>query len=497
MFNKKQGVHLYLNIKNLMDVIREEEDKDDDLKRTLHRLQTYFVGQAKLINESKIGFVEKHTAGRTHVVIEFDEENDDFYKTMLELTVKLFIFNNKTFNNLSKYKDYPNFKAHAGLDFGDYYEYTINEYLDDEEFTTIGGVANNSAKIQSYAPKDYIYITKKLYDNLPSVYQDKFSELDDGEKSEFNEKIRSSRFFKTHYKDIFSDDELISLEEDLSKVKERVEDEANGLNLKSISFESCKNQLTFDGLSLKGKNKRLEEVCVICADIRGFTKLFHVSDQNLDDLKEVMELIYGIMNDVTIESLGSRVQYQGDRILSVYNDFKGSEDSILRMFKAALSLNTKIEELNSNLYVQEKLNNQKIFIGIGCSIGKVIATRLGLNGRKDKIILSDAYKYANKSEDNYAGAGEIVIWKKLKEAIDSKVENSDESEYQVIQDVLTAISTTGFYSFNITEEDFNDLVQQKNDLNESVNNVFKSSTLNNLTSRTPNVQVDPWSKSND
>ena len=46
---KTKGVHFYVNIKNLIDIMNDEEITDDDLKRTLHRLQTYFVGHTKLI----------------------------------------------------------------------------------------------------------------------------------------------------------------------------------------------------------------------------------------------------------------------------------------------------------------------------------------------------------------------------------------------------------------------------------------------------------------
>ena len=495
MFDKNEGVHVYINIKNLLDLIAEDERSDDNLKRILHRLQTYFVGHSKIINDGKFGYVEKYTSGRSHIVFKYDDENPNFFDSVLELTVKLFIFNNKIFNNLSKYNAYTNFSVHAGMDFGDYYEYLINENLDDEEFTTIGGVANNSAKIQSYAPKDYVYITKKMYNKLSSDFKDKFIELNEDEKGDFNEKIRSSKFYKVHYKNIFSDEKLIDFEESLDKVKERVESEANGLNLKDITFESSTKQLSFDGLSLKGKNKKLDNACVMCADIRGFTKLFQVSDQNLDDLKEVMEVIYKIMNDVNEQYSGSRVQFQGDRILAIYNDFIGSEDAILRMLKSALSLNSKIQELNQNEYFLEKLNQQKISIGIGCSIGKVIATRLGLNGNKHNMLLSEAYKFANKSEDIYAESNEIVIWKMLKEEIDNKVDKTNSYDYQALQEVFSAISKTGFYVTSTTEDEFNSLVQEKEALGEIVDNVFRSEYLHGESSRTSNVRVDPWRKS--
>lgn len=488
--DKINGVHLYVNIRNLMEVIKEEEDKDDDLKRTLHRLQTYFVGHSKLIKKYG-GKVEKYTGGRSHIIFELDEDSDMTYETILEATVACFIFNNNIFNSLSKYDSYPNFKVHAGMDYGEYVDYYIDDGNNATEYTSIGGVANNSAKIQSYAPQNYIYVTQKFIDQLSSDLQDKFVELTDNEKEEFNQKIRSKRFYKAHYTEIFDEDFMSEVEEGLSDVKQRVEEEANGLNIGDIEFESVYKQLSFEKLSLKGKNKRLDGG-VLCADIRGFTKLFYVNDQNLDDLKDVMEQIYDIMGDVTTDTQGTKVQYQGDRIVAVYNDFNGTEDAIIRMLKAAFNLNTKIQELNEDWFVQQKLNSKKISIGIGCAIGKIIATRLGLNGSKHNMILSDSYKMANKCEDNYAESNEIVICKQLKDEIDEKADETEAPEYLALQELFTAINTTGYYKSSATLEEFEELVSQKEDLSNSTNKVFNANILKNSSGRTSNVKVDPW-----
>lgn len=488
--DKTNGVHLYVNIKNLIEVIKQEEDKDDDLKRTLHRLQTYFVGHSKLIKKYG-GKVEKYTGGRSHVVFELDEDSDMTYETILKTTVACFIFNNNIFNCLSKYSSYPNFKVHAGMDYGEYVDYYIDDGNNDTEYTTIGGVANNSAKIQTYAPKDYIYVTQKFMDQLSSDLQDKFLELTDKEKEAFNEKIRSKRFYKAHYKEIFDEDFMTKIEEELTDVKERVEKEANSLNIGNIKFEGVNKQLSFDNLSLKGKNKRLDGG-VICADIRGFTKLFYVNDQNLDDLKDVMEEIYGIMGQVTTDTEGTKVQYQGDRIVAVYNDFNDTEDAVIRMLKSAFNLNTKIQELNENWLVQQKLNNKKISIGIGCAIGNIIASRLGLNGSKHNMILSDSYKNANKCEDNYAESNEIVICKQLKDEIDERADETEAPEYLALQELFTAISTTGYYKSSATLQEFEELVTQKEELSNSTNQVFNASILKGDSGRASNVKIAPW-----
>lgn len=483
---KTKGVHFYVNIKNLIDIMNDEEITDDDLKRTLHRLQTYFVGHTKLIQQYD-GKVEKYTGGRSHVVFDFNV-NEPTYEIILETVVACFIFNNKIFNNLSKYSSYTGFSVHAGMDYGEYYDY----FIDEDEYTSIGGVANNSAKIQSYAPKNYIYVTQKFIDELPSDYKGKFIELTEEEKEEFNEKIKSKHFYKVHYKDIFSEERMNEIEDGLNDVKERVEKESNSLYLKDIDFEACTKQLSFEGLSLKGKNKRIEEGCVICADIRGFTKLFNINDQNLDDLEEVMEKIYEIMNNVTDDTEGTKVQYQGDRIVVVYNDFNGAEDAIIRMLRAAFTLNSEIHDLNDDIDIQRKINNKKISIGIGCSFGKIIATRLGLKGNKDNIILSESYKKANKCEDDYAQSNEIVISKNLKDEIDNKSDETEKPEYLALQELFTSISTTGYYKSTATIDEFEELVEQKENLINKASQVASANFLSSPEGRSSNVNVRPW-----
>ncbi|WIF95473.1 adenylate/guanylate cyclase domain-containing protein [Caminicella sporogenes] len=488
--DKIKGVHIYVNIKNLIKIIKEEEGYDDDLKRTLHRLQTYFVGHTKLIKKYG-GKIEKYAGGRSHIIFEINEDSDIDYEKMLKAVVSCFIYNNKIFNNLSKYSSYSKFSVHAGIDYGQYVEYEIDDSINDTEYTTIGGVANNSAKIQSYAPKDYIYVTQKFINQLPSDLQEKFDELTDEEKEEFNQKIRSKRFYKVHYKDLFDEDTMNEIENYLEDVKERVEEEANGLNIKDIKFEDVNKKLSFNNLSLKGRNKRFEGG-VICADIRGFTKLFNVDDQNLDDLKEVMKEIYDIMGNVINDTEGTKVQYQGDRIVAVYNDFNGSEDFIVRMLKAAFTLNSKVQDLNENWYIKQKLNNKKISIGIGCAIGKIIATRLGLKGNKDNIILSDAYKKANKGEDNHAESNEIVICKQLKDEIDNIADEKEIPEYMALQELFSAISTTGYYKTDATIEKFEELVSQKRELQNRSETILKADILKNKQGRIANVNLYPW-----
>src|SRR5699024_10895999 len=208
---------------------------------------------------------------------------------------------------------YPKFKFNAGMYIREYSDYYIDDDINPIEYTSIRGVANNSAKIQSHAPMNYIYVTQKFLDILPTEIKSQFIALTDEEKKKFSDKIRGKYIYKVKYNDLFDEKKMDEIEEKLLDVKERIEKEVDSLNIGDISFESVTKKLSFKDLSLKGINKRLEGG-VLCADIRGFTKLFHLDDQNLDDLSDVMDRVYFIMGTVTNDNGGTRVQYQGDRI---------------------------------------------------------------------------------------------------------------------------------------------------------------------------------------
>lgn len=483
------GIHFYINIKNLIDIIKEEEKIDDDLKRTLHRLNTYFIGFSKLIKKYG-GFIEKYTSGRAHVIFKQENEDDEIDENVLEALVACYIYTNNIFNSLGKYSKYTKFKIHGGVDFGSYYDYDI---VNGDEYTSIGSVANNSAKVQSFAPKDYVYAMGKFVDKLPTSLKSKFIRLSDKEIKKLHGKIKSEVIYKVKYSDIFDEPRLSEIETNLEDVKKRVEEESKSINLKDISFEDVKKQLSFEKLSLKGINKKIENGYVLCADIRGFTKLFNNNDNNLDDLKDVMEEIYKIMGDVTNDSKGTKVQYQGDRIVVVYNDYSDEEDAIVRMLKAAFTLNSKIQNLNNDEDIKEKLGSSKIYVGIGCGSGKLIATRLGLNGNKDNIVLSDAYKIADKAEDEYAEKSQVVIQKELKEKVEEKDENSNELTYSTLIQLFESIGTSGFYKSSATIEDFDKkLSENEQAQNSSDNYALKNSQIRNNQGNGGPKRLMPW-----
>lgn len=491
---KIKGIHLFFNIKNMTSIIKDEAEKDDDLKRTIHRLHTFFYGLTKLINKKGCK-IEKYTGGRAHVLIPVNDEKDipEQMVEALKIMAACFVFNNEIFNSIGKYSQYgyPDFRVHVGMDYGDYVEYEIDDGVNELELTTIGSVANNAAKIQSFARVDNVYILDRLYNELPEAKKEIFEELSEDEMEELKPKIKSSKVYKAKYTQIFNEEELEAILGEMEEIKEAVNDEANELNISEMSFEEANTKLDFSRLSRKVNKKTLGGV--LCADIQGFTKLFHKSDGNLEDLVYVLEKIYDIMGETVNEQSGTKVQYQGDRIVAVYNNYKDAEDYRLRMLRTGMKLIEEIRILNDDPDISEKLGSNTLRIGVGCSIGQVIATRLGMKKNKDNLILSEAAENADKCEENYAENNTVVIDKHFYDEIKDEADKGS-IEYEVLRDEFTAISTSGYYELSLSLTEFEAKVEQKKveKADEVAKNSLSVNEIKSSSGKSVRVGVRPW-----
>ncbi|WP_019554496.1 adenylate/guanylate cyclase domain-containing protein [Propionispira raffinosivorans] len=444
--DKTCGFHFYVNIKNIVEIINGDEGKNDDLKRSIHRLHTYFCGLTKVVRKYG-GTVEKFTNGRCHIFLEKNEtETDGNYKIRInDLLVATMYFSDDIFNSIPKYKDYTRFKVQAGLDYGEFYKYDI-EGLD--EFTTIGAVANVAAKLTSFSLAKEIYITDGAREQLAVEDKKMFESVDESKAKEIQECLKGSpSIYYSKYMLLNKRDEVTSF---LETIREEYKALANSVNLSEIEFEDARTKIDFKQLSLK-KNKQIT-AGILFADIRGFTKLFNVSGNNLDNLKLILVHLYKKMNSAVEKHDGVRVQFQGDRIVAVFNKTYSQRcDEMVRMFEAALEIKAGVKEI-SDKYADE-LNNKQIKVGIGLCYGEFYATCLGTRGHKDKLVLGRTASSGDVAEDQYALHDEIVLSKECKEQI-SKIAEETLPEGIVIEEKLEPVSTTGFYRTNIDESTY-------------------------------------------
>lgn len=453
---KTTGLHLYINVSNIGEIIKGEENKNDELKRSIHRLHTYFEGVTKVVNHFDAD-VEKFTYGRAHIYIEQleDESDADFNQRILDLIVALFKFGYDVFNEINKYSSYTKFKFQAGADYDEFYKHDIDGM---DEFTTIGTVANVAAKLTSFAGNKAIYITDNAGKKLPKDEKGHFTLLDEDELKEVQEKLKGNPLiYSATYTDLTVSEKVTKLMESL---KDECDKTANSLNLVDMTFEDAKSKINFSRLSRK-KNKQIT-AGILYGDLRGFTKLFNVSGNNLDNLALVLKEVYKEFDAAVTEKDGVRVQFQGDRIVAIFNSFTDElELDIVRMFEASLVLKDKINAL-SDTY-SEQLGNKKLKIGIGLCYGEYYATRLGLRSYTDNIVLGSTAAKGDTAEDKYAEDQDIAVTKEFKNKIDELKDESTKS--QVIANCLDAISTTGFYKTSISQSDFDTKVTEQEKLN--------------------------------
>ncbi len=466
--DKTKGLHLYINVFNIGDIIKGEESKNEELKRSIHRLHTYFEGITKVANHFDAN-VEKFTYGRAHIYIEqLDDESDtDFNQRVLDINVALFKFSYDVFNEISKYSSYTKFKFQAGVDYGEFYKHDIDDL---DEFTTIGPVANVSAKITNFAGNKTIYITDEARKKLPKDEKEHFKLLDEDKLKEIQEKLKGNpSIYSAAYTDLTVSEKVTKL---MDSLKEECNKTANSLNLSDMTFEDATSKINFSRLSRK-KNKQIT-AGILYGDLRGFTKLFNVSGNNLDNLSLVLKEVYKEFDAAIEEKDGVRVQFQGDRIVAIFNSFTDEPQlDIIRMFEAALILKNKINAI-SDTY-SEELGNKKLKIGIGLCYGEYYATRLGLRSYKDNIVLGFTAAKGDKAEDEHADDQEIAVTKEFKEKVDELKDESDKS--QVILNSLTPISTTGYYKTTISQDEFETKVAEQ----EEINKVADYASVNILT----------------
>lgn len=450
--DKTTGIHFYIGVPNIGEIIKGEETSNEEVKRSIHRLHTYYCGLISIVKHFRAS-IEKFSSGRAHIYIEqIEEENNDDYTTRcIKMMIASIRFVYDVFNGLGKYSNYPKFAAHGGADYGDFYKYDI---ADSGEFTTIGGVANIAAKIAGSASKKYLYITEDVYKKLPCEIKNTFILLEDEELQEIHERLKGTpNIYRVIYSDLFTEEgEITQLLEDVAEECKTI---ANSLNLSDMEVSDATAKINFSNLNRK-KTKHIE-AGVLYADIRGFTKLFNISDSNLDGLAVVLKDIYVALNQAVAEYDGVRAQFQGDRIVAIFNSFsQETELDLVRMFCAALLIKDKMDDLNEKH--KERLSGRKLKVGIGSCYGQFFAMRLGKAAHKDNHVLGAISEQGDIAEDRYAEDQDIVVNKSYNDKVKSL--SNESIACSVIASNLTAISTSGYHRTSITLKKFNDEVER-------------------------------------
>lgn len=446
---KFEGVHFYININNLNSIIRKDENKNDDLTRTFHALDTFTWALENFVNEFGDIEIEKFTTCRYHFYFSCGVSNNDSKITSL---IEIIVFSKtlaKTLAAIGKYQSMQEFTIGIGCDWGQYTEYNFsNTEPKFEEMTTIGAPANRAAKLQSECGDGKVLISKALYDIMPRDFAEIF--FGNGQLSaKLALKYSDLTVYEAKIEELYNLTGSSYGDRELRWI-EKAKIHANETNLSEVKFSEAKAKLDYLQLSLKN-SKWIDNAVILFSDIRGFTN--KVDHTDLAKIKQLTQDVLTQMNKAVMKESGIHVQFQGDRESAIFHSYLDEPNNyIVRSITAAMRMLDFVYDFNKNS------TTDKLDIGIGCAIGSVFATRIGMRGRKFNVVMGETVKIADSTEDEIAGVGdhcsktEIAITKEM--FLELKSVNSKQSrEYEKLFSNRKVngreyyVCTTGFRTF--------------------------------------------------
>lgn len=455
MSKKLNGIHFYVNLNNLNNIIKKEEDNTDSLTRTFHSLNTYVCTMEKFAQFfHEIVTVEKFTTTRLHFYITTDKGLEIMNKAFIQLSYfskQLADF----MKSIGKYNKLAPFEIGIGADYGQFVEFEFKDKnADFEELTTIGSPANRAAKLQSKSKNNEIIISKKLHEILPFLVKKIFfgaSDITNAVSSKYYD-ILPLRAKITDLENLVDESYRHKAVECLKYANEL----AQKNNLGAVNFSDARVTVDFEQLSLL--NAKKVNGVMLYADIRNFTK--KVDNTPLDEIEAFTERVLKGMYCCVNSNDGLHVQFQGDRESGIFHHFKEREESfIIDALITAMKLLDFVDAENNSKNHKEHLD-----IGIGCSIGDIYFSRIGIKNNKFNIAMGETVQEADYAEDVIAGSfgrptSEIAITKELFKALgncNSKIATTIKKEFRQCGDNFYVCTTR--YSTIKSEIEPNSLV---------------------------------------
>lgn len=390
---KKIGVHFYINIVNFDDVAENEEAATNEVRHSIHALDTFFssVEAYGMKHYPELFAVEKITGSRLHMYVISDSSSLAF-DIVSAVTKYAYELTGYLKNNISKYKTLVPFRIQAGACFGPFYEFEFKR-KDADEMTTIGYAANYAAKLQNLAQPQHIMISENMYDDLVDVQKRYFR------------KASPQAIRKYEQKNCY-DAEIINLQVKYSfrRDLERAEKFSNRVDLQDMNFRSANQLLNYKGLS-KTECKKITGIPLF-ADVRDFTVQFDEDGANLEEMAAKTQNILTAMYEAVDSRHGIHVQFQGDREMALFHDY-GDYSCVIDAVIAGLKIIDAVKEY-------------KVSVGVGQSVGRLFAAKIGARGEKDNILLGRTVNEADKNEDEYADKNQLVLSRNLYENLKQK-----------------------------------------------------------------------------
>ena len=474
MKNVFNGLHFYININNLNNIVKKDENRHENLARSFHALEIFVKGIEKFVLDIGDIEIEKFTTSRIHLYTKSVDEKP--VVKMLQVICFANSLAEYMHNSISKFKNLDQFTIGAGADLGDFTEFVFSDPESQlTEMTTIGSPANRAAKLQSNCSDAYMLFSKEVYNSLPSDIKSVF--WGDGLLSA---KLAKKYAELTVYKSLYGSVEELLPEKYFDRRENAFKytsDQANSNNIGDIEFSDAKSMLDFTNLSLK-KSKHLTDAAVLYSDIRGFTN--KVDEERLSDIKQLAQHVLKGMNKAVRQHDGVHVQFQGDRESAIFNRFNDEKDDFaLRALFCAMHMLDMVDDIN------QVRNENRLDIGIGISLGDTFATRVGMRNNKDNVLMGETVKEADTAEDDVAGVHmensrtEVVVTSDLYSYLITNQQDYSKSLKEIFSQRKVGgkvyyVCVTGFKDFQ------KKLIEHERD--------------DNATNAKKNTDLRPWSK---
>ncbi len=151
---------------------------------------------------------------------------------------------------------------------------------------------------------------------------------------------------------------------------------------------------------LGGVNQR---VTVLFADIRGFTAISE--KENPEKVVNLLNRYFSVMTEIIFDHGGTLDKYIGDGLMAIFGAPTASEEDALNAVKAAVTMQKRLAQLNSELSAEGYAN---ISVGIGLHTGEATIGYIGSNKRSEYTAIGDTVNLASRLESNAAG-GQILM----------------------------------------------------------------------------------------
>ncbi|MGH6689374.1 MAG: adenylate/guanylate cyclase domain-containing protein [Gammaproteobacteria bacterium] len=170
-------------------------------------------------------------------------------------------------------------------------------------------------------------------------------------------------------------------------------------------------------LALTGERR---EVTVLFCDIRGFTPM--AERLAPEEVVSLLNEFYTLMIETTFKHDGTLDKFLGDAVMAVFGAPIAHPDHAIRAVRTATDMRNGIAELNERRVTHGKV---PIGIGIGLSLGEVVAGTVGTEDRMEYTVIGDSVNLAARLVDNARPAGRILISQRTYEAVRDHVEVKD------------------------------------------------------------------------